>query len=70
LRSLGIIEIIIILTQVVLFVIVVAIAIAVVIWFVKIRQPSKVGLKKCPYCAEMIKAEAKVCRFCHRELVD
>ena len=29
---------------------------------------STVGLRKCPFCAEMVQAEAKVCRYCQREL--
>lgn len=25
------------------------------------------GMKKCPYCAELVKAEAKIYRYCNRE---
>lgn len=25
------------------------------------------GLKKCPFCAELIKQDAKVCRFCSKD---
>ena len=32
------------------------------------RQQAAQGLKKCPFCAEMIKPDAVVCRYCGRDL--
>jgi len=30
--------------------------------------PTHVPRRKCPYCAELIAEEAKICRYCNREL--
>jgi uncharacterized membrane protein YdbT with pleckstrin-like domain len=35
---------------------------------IKNSSASPAETKECPYCAEIIKAKAKICRFCNREL--
>ena len=32
------------------------------------KQQMGEGMKKCSFCAEMIKMDAKVCRYCSRDL--
>ena len=27
------------------------------------------GMRKCPFCAKIIRSEAKICRFCQRDLL-
>jgi len=34
------------------------------------KQQLSEGMKKCPFCAEMIKQDAKVCRYCSRDVVE
>ncbi len=42
----------------------------VLVWLFLLGGDNKkgLGLKKCPYCAEWVKKQATVCKFCQREL--
>lgn len=42
--------------------------IALVLFLTRRSRNSNAGMKKCAFCAESIQAEARVCRFCGREL--
>ncbi|MGA2443907.1 MAG: zinc ribbon domain-containing protein [Opitutaceae bacterium] len=35
---------------------------------IEARELASGKMKKCPYCGELIRAEAKKCRFCHEEV--
>lgn len=32
------------------------------------RRALQAGMRRCPWCAEVIRGEARVCRFCGREV--
>jgi hypothetical protein len=68
LGGLGVTEIIVL--SVVLLVIALPIVgtIALVVFLTRRRKNSDVRMKQCAFCAEWIQAEARVCRFCSRDL--
>lgn len=66
--GLGIPEIIIILIVLLTVVGVPVAIIALVLFFIKRTKNSNADMKKCPFCAYSIPVEAKVCRYCGREL--
>ena len=37
---------------------------------IKKKKAPVVNLKKCPKCAEQVRSEAKVCRFCKYEFIE
>ena len=65
--GLGTTEIILILAALFLLAVPVIIVVGVILLANRNKQ-SNAKLKPCPFCAEMIQAQAKVCRFCDKDL--
>ena len=56
-------------TEIILILFVLAIPLLIIFAIAKMfRNKQSNSVKKCPYCAEAIKAEAVVCRFCGRSI--
>ena len=43
-------------------------AVVVIVIFTSRMTKRRGATKKCPYCAETIRVEARVCRYCNRDL--
>ena len=65
--SIGWVELLIILAGVFLLVFIL-VAVGLVVFLAQRQRSASAGRQPCPYCAELIKPGAKICRYCGRDL--
>jgi hypothetical protein len=65
--SVGLVELLIILVGVALLAFAL-VAVGLILFVVQRQRSTSAGRQPCPYCAELIKPQAKVCRYCGRDL--